>query len=95
MYYIIFLRQWPTVDFGTFIDYFQHYFTVFDFESSLNYVQGRSSLQNAYVSVDVPAGVTRNMFRPMSLTLFGKDDYVADIDQWILSKFWYAIGTVV
>ena len=29
VFYIMLLRQWPTKDFGTFIDYFQHFLHMF------------------------------------------------------------------
>ena len=36
--------------------------------------------------LEVPTGMTRKMFRPLSLTLFGTNDYVAEVEQWLLSK---------
>ena len=29
VFYIMLLREWPTKDFGTFIDYYQHFFFTF------------------------------------------------------------------
>ena len=87
VFYIILQRQWPTEDFGTFIDYFQHYFSPPDYASILHFVEGTALLlQKADMALNSPAGMTRQMFRPLSLTLFGTDDYVADVDRWLLSK---------
>lgn len=36
--------------------------------------------------LEVPTGMTRKMFRPLSLALFGTHDYVAEVEQWLLSK---------
>ena len=87
VYYIMFLRQWPTEDFGTFIDYFQRHFAILDVVAAINFVEGGTSvLQSASKVIEVPAGMTRKMFTPLSLTLFGTNDYVTDIEQWLPSK---------
>ena len=83
----MFLRQWPTEDLGTFMDYFQHHFSLVDNEAINLYEQGKVSLiQNAIKALQEPAGITSNMFNPLSLSLFGKNDFVADMEKWLLSK---------
>ena len=83
----MFLRQWPTEDFGTFMDYFQHHFSLVDNEALILYLEGKVSLiQNAIKALKEPAGITSNMFYPLSLALFGKNDFVADMEKWLLSK---------
>ena len=83
----MFLRQWPTEDFGTFMDYFQHHFSLVDNEALILYLEGKVSLiQNAIKALQEPAGITSNMFYPLSLTLFGKNDFVANMEKWLLSK---------
>ena len=74
----MFLRKWPTEDFGTFIHYFQRHYSILDVESVLKF-----DLQNLFKKV--PTGVTRKLFEPLSHTFFGKIDDVADLEQWILS----------
>ena len=83
----MFLRQWPTEDFGTFMDYFQHHYSLLDNEALYLLQQGKVSLiQHAVKPLQEPAGITRDMFYPLSLTLFGKNDFVADMEKWLLSK---------
>ena len=83
MSYIMFLRKWPTEDFGTFIDYFQHHFYASDLASVYHFTK-TNLLTNPLT--EVPTGMTRKMFEPLSLTFFGKKDYEADLEQWFLGK---------
>ena len=79
VFYIMLLRQWPTQDFGTFIDYFQRYLYMFHSDTPGECGVMAEALPSMY-------GMTRKMFIPMSLTLFGTSVYVAEVEQWFNGK---------